>query len=126
MPTGSYTRRMAENEFKPKGSIRMAIEWLEWMAHKEGIYIRNQLNSTEKRIGGRKLLVDGFNPNKPSTNFMAVIGTAMTARSSAEKNLTKDETNPWRNCWKKPEPIQSSSAAKDTMSWRCGNVIGVI
>ena len=29
MPTGSYTRRMAENEFKPKGSIRMAIEWLE-------------------------------------------------------------------------------------------------
>ena len=29
MPTGSYTRHMAENEFKPKGSIRMAIEWLE-------------------------------------------------------------------------------------------------
>ena len=60
MPTGSYTRRMAENEFKPKGSIRMAIEWLEWVAHKEGIYIRHQLNNTEKRIGGRKLPVDGF------------------------------------------------------------------
>ena len=26
MPTGSYTRRLAENEFKPKGSIKMAIE----------------------------------------------------------------------------------------------------
>ena len=62
MPIGSYTRRMAENEFKPMGSIRMAIEWLEWVAHKEGIYIRHQLNNTEKRIGGRKLPVDGFNP----------------------------------------------------------------
>ena len=60
MPTGSYTRRMAENEFKPKSSVRMAIEWLEWVAHKEGIYIRHQLNNTEKRIGGRKLPVDGF------------------------------------------------------------------
>ena len=39
----------------------MAIEWLEWVAHKEGIHIRHQLNSTEKRIGGRKLPVDGFN-----------------------------------------------------------------
>ena len=27
MPTGSYTRRMAENECKPKGSMKMAIEW---------------------------------------------------------------------------------------------------
>ena len=61
MPTGSYTRRLAENEFKPKSSIKMAIEWLGWVAHKEGIHIRNQLNSTEKCIGGRKLPVDGFN-----------------------------------------------------------------
>ena len=61
MPTGSYTRRLAENEFKPKSSVRMAIEWLEWVAHKEGIHIRHQLNNTEKRIGGRKLPVDGFN-----------------------------------------------------------------
>ena len=29
VPTGSYTRRMAENELKPKSSVRMAIEWLE-------------------------------------------------------------------------------------------------
>ena len=28
MPTGSYTRRLAENEFKPKRSIKMAIELL--------------------------------------------------------------------------------------------------
>ena len=61
MPTGSYTRRLADIEFKSKSSVRMAIEWLEWVAHKEGIHIRHQLNSTEKRIGGRKLPVDGFN-----------------------------------------------------------------
>ena len=39
----------------------MAIEWLEWVAHKEIIHIRNQLNNTEKRIGGRKVPVGGFN-----------------------------------------------------------------
>ena len=59
MPTGSYTRRLTANEFKPKGSIKMAIEWLEWVAHKERIQIHHQLNNTEKRIGGRKQPVDG-------------------------------------------------------------------
>ena len=39
----------------------MAIEWLEWVAHKEIIHIRHQLNNTEKRIGDRRLPVDGFN-----------------------------------------------------------------
>ena len=39
----------------------MAFEWLEWVAHKEGIHIRHQLNNTETCIGGRKLPVDGFN-----------------------------------------------------------------
>ena len=61
MPTGSYTRRLAENEFKPKSSIKMAIEWLEWVAHQDRIHIRHQLNNTERRIGDRKLPVDGFN-----------------------------------------------------------------
>ena len=61
MPTGSYTRRLPENEFKPKSSIKMAIEWLEWVAHQDRIHIRRQLNNTGKRIGDRKLLVDGFN-----------------------------------------------------------------
>ena len=61
MPTGSYTRRLAENEFKPKSSIKMAIEWLEWLAYKERIHIRHQLNNTEKRIADCKLPVDGFN-----------------------------------------------------------------
>ena len=60
MPTGSYKRHLADNEFKPKSPIKMAIEWLEWVAHKESIHIRHQLNNMEKRIGGRKLPVDGF------------------------------------------------------------------
>ena len=64
IPTGSYTGRLAENEFKPKSSIKMAIEWLEWVAHKEQIHIRHQLNNTEKRIGDRKLPVDGFHAQR--------------------------------------------------------------
>ena len=60
MPTGSYKRHLPDNEFKPKSPIKMAIEWLEWVAHKESIHIRHQLNNMEKRIGGRKLPVDGF------------------------------------------------------------------
>ena len=70
MPTGSYTRCMAENEFKPKGCIRMAIKWLEWVAHKEHIQIRHQLNNTEKRIGHCKLPMDGFHAQtKPVYQF---------------------------------------------------------
>ena len=61
MPTGRYTRRLADNEFKPKSSIKMAIEWLAWVAHQDRIHIRRQLNNTGKRIGDRKLPVDGFN-----------------------------------------------------------------
>ena len=60
MPTGSYMRRLAENDFKPKSSIKMAIEWLKWVAHKEQIHIHHQLSNREKRIGDRKLPVHGF------------------------------------------------------------------
>ena len=38
----------------------MAIEWLKWVAHKERIHMRHQLNNREKRIGDRKLPMDGF------------------------------------------------------------------
>ena len=99
MPTGSYTRRMAENEFKPKGSMKMAIEWLEWVAHNEGIYIRHQVNGTEKCIGGGKLAVDGFTQrSKPSTSFMAAVGTDMIVRSTAEKKLMTNARNRWLIC----------------------------
>ena len=106
MPAGSYTRCMAENEFKPKGSLRMAMEWLEWVAHEERIQIRHQLNNTEKRIDHLKLPVDGFHAQTQlCISSTDVIGTVMTACSTAEKNSTKDETNPWMRSEKKREPI---------------------
>ncbi|CAH3017890.1 unnamed protein product, partial [Porites evermanni] len=37
-----------------------ATEWLEWKAHEGGIFIRHQMNNTEKRVGERKIPVDGF------------------------------------------------------------------
>lgn len=61
MPTGSYTSHLEENEFKPKSSIMMAIEWLKWVAYRDRIYMRHQLNNTEKDIGDRKLPVDDLN-----------------------------------------------------------------
>ena len=60
MPTGSYTRRRAETDFKPEHSRKMADEWLAWEVEQRGIQIRHQLNDTEKRIGARRLPVDGF------------------------------------------------------------------
>ena len=38
----------------------MATEWLEWEAKQRKIYIRHELKSTEKRIGDKRLPVDGF------------------------------------------------------------------
>ena len=58
MPTGSYTRRLADKELKSKSSIKMVIERLEWVAYKERIHVRHRLNNTEKRIGRFKLPVD--------------------------------------------------------------------
>ena len=60
MPTGNYSRRLADDGFKIQSSARMAIDWLEWQAHQRGVHIRHQYNSTEKRIGSRHLPVDGF------------------------------------------------------------------
>ena len=60
MPTGSFTRRREETGFKRESSSRIATEWLEWKAHDGGIFIHHQMNNTEKRIGERKIPVDGF------------------------------------------------------------------
>jgi hypothetical protein len=60
MPTGQYTRRLEEDGFKKRWSGKMAIEWLEWQAYSRGISIRHEYNNVEKRIGTRRLPVDGF------------------------------------------------------------------
>ena len=60
MPTEQYTRRLEIDNFKKQWSGKMAIEWLEWKAYQQQIKIRHQYNNTEKRIGPRRLPVDGF------------------------------------------------------------------
>ena len=60
MPTGSFTRRREETGFKRESSSRMATEWFEWKAHEEEIFIRHQMNNTEKCIGERKIPVNEF------------------------------------------------------------------
>ncbi len=60
MPTGQYTRRLESDNFKKQWSGKMAVEWLEWQAKQRGFSIRHQYNNTEKRIGARRLPVDGF------------------------------------------------------------------
>ena len=61
MPTGWYTRRRAENGFRPQQAQpygQMAVQWLTWESHRTGYSIRHQANGREKRIG--KLPVDGW------------------------------------------------------------------
>ena len=63
MPTGHYVRRRAENDFRPeKGDWfgQSAYEWLEWEAHQQGLDIKHKFNGNEKRIGTRRLPVDGW------------------------------------------------------------------
>lgn len=74
MPTGHFTRRREENHFKRETSIKMATQWLEWEARKRNITIRHNMNSTEKRIGDRRLPVDGFHgPSKTVFQFQGKI-----------------------------------------------------
>lgn len=60
MPTGPYLRRRKEKGFKLERSRPLSIEWLEWKAHLEGIGIRHQWNDQEKRVGLRRIAVDGY------------------------------------------------------------------
>ena len=64
MPTGWYTHRRAEKQFRPQPAQpygQMAVQWLTWEAAKNGCTIRHQVNGREKRIG--KLPVDGWCAN---------------------------------------------------------------
>ena len=51
---------------------------------------------------------------------------AMTVRLTAEKNLTRNEISPWLRSEKKPEPTLSTLRVNATVSWRGGNINGVI
>ena len=63
MPTGTFVRRKADQNFKPVMAQKhgaMATEWLELEAKNSDIHIVHQFKCTEKLIGPRKLPVDGF------------------------------------------------------------------
>jgi len=63
MPTGWFVRRQVEDDFKPHKShpqSRDAVEWMEWLMTTKGIEIRHAFNGKEKRLGRRRLPVDGW------------------------------------------------------------------
>lgn len=60
MPTASYARRLAKNEFKQNNFIIMAVDWLEWLAYKERIHICHHLNNRENGIWDRRFPMDRF------------------------------------------------------------------
>ena len=52
MPMGWYTRRRAENDFRPESAQlygQMAAEWLTWESERTGCPIRHPINGREKR-----------------------------------------------------------------------------
>ena len=115
MPTGSYTRCLADNEFKPKSSIKMAVEWLEFVAHKESIHIRHQLNNTEKRIGGRRLPADGFNAQTQTVfQFHGCFSHGHDCALNRGKEYNDKRQKPMAELWKKREPTRSLFAVKVT------------
>ena len=60
MPTGPFIIRRQENNFASEEQPRWIgeSEWLEWIAHNEGIRLQTTDNGGQKRIG--PFLVDGF------------------------------------------------------------------
>ncbi|KAJ8017821.1 Krueppel-related zinc finger protein 1 [Holothuria leucospilota] len=60
MPTGPFLRRREETGFNLEKSRPVSNEWLHWKAYKENIFIRHQGNDKEKRVGLRRIPVDGF------------------------------------------------------------------
>jgi G:T-mismatch repair DNA endonuclease (very short patch repair protein) len=63
MPTGAFVRRRRETNFRIEKSYshgEKAIEWLKWMEHTLNTHIQHMFNNEEKRVGGRRLPVDGY------------------------------------------------------------------
>ena len=64
----------------------MASEWLEWEAKQRGITIRHQLNDTEKRIGERRLRVDGIHDQSRTVfQFQGMILPSVTHTNTSER-----------------------------------------
>ena len=62
-PTGAFIRRRRENNFRlekyyPNGE--KATEWVCWMGKELNLSFQHMYNSSEKRVSGRNLPVDGY------------------------------------------------------------------
>jgi G:T-mismatch repair DNA endonuclease (very short patch repair protein) len=63
MPTGYYIRRRAEKNFKLEDTFKQskqATEWLKWLQYKKCLNLVTAINNREKRLGKRKIPVDGW------------------------------------------------------------------
>ena len=95
MPTGSFTRRREETNFKKESSTKMATEWLEWKAEEMGVRIRHQMNDTEKRIGERRLPVDGFHgPSQTVFQFHGCWWHGHNCYLTKEKEINEKRKKP--------------------------------
>lgn len=66
-PTGPFIRRRAEHDFRIERGYshgEKAIEWVKFVEHSLGVEIQHMYNGSEKRIGGKRLPVDGYFKNK--------------------------------------------------------------
>jgi G:T-mismatch repair DNA endonuclease (very short patch repair protein) len=63
MPTGWYIRRRETNGFKLEDTFKQSkqgTEWLKWLKHSQGLNLISAINSREKRLGRRRIPVDGW------------------------------------------------------------------
>ena len=78
MPTGFFIRYHSDNGFQPVLSQKFgyeAMQWLEYVAKRDNIFIERGFNGGERKIGSRHIFVEGFVPKRTRFfNFMDVIG----------------------------------------------------
>ena len=99
MPTGAFTRRREESGFKRESSSKMATEWLEWEAQNRGIHIRHQMNDTEKRIGERRLPIDGFHGHSHTVfQFHGCYWHGHNCHLTQGKEMNEKRKNLWLSC----------------------------
>ena len=73
----------------------MATDWLEWKAEEMGVRIRHQMNDTEKRIGERRLPVNGFHgPSQTVFQFHGCWWHGHNCYLTKEKEINEKRKKP--------------------------------
>ena len=112
MPTGWYVRRKNQlqpgqnaeecnTNFKPETShkySRSAMEWLEWVMHEDGLDIQHEFNGMEKRLGRRKLPVDGWcQATQTAFQYHGCCGMVTRTAVSTARTTTMSGRSPCKN-----------------------------